>query len=133
MGHLTAQTPAMSRQDLVLQYVSALNACDVDRFDALLHADHGGFAVKGVMGKGMSGEALHKQCAAGFALDLRPIKTTWLTDESAPMQIAGLELTGTLSHPLRGTNMNNLRITIVAQKDEADQFKILHTHYSGLQ
>ena len=132
VGGVDAQTEPMSRQDLVAQYINALNACDIEQFTSLLHADHSGFAIKGVMGDGMSGEALHTQCASGFALDLRPINTTWLTDESASTQIAGLELTGTISHPVRGTNMNNLRITLVAQREDSGELKVLHTHYSGL-
>lgn len=129
---LPAQAEPSKRQDLVVDYVAALNACDRVQLDALLHQDHEGFAVRGPLGAGMDGGMLHKQCEAGYALDLRPTSTTWLTDEAALTQIAGIELTGTLSHPVRGTNLNNLRITFVAQRDSAGQLKVLHTHYSAL-
>lgn len=127
-----AQTVESSRQDLVSQYVAALNACDIEQFDAMLHANHAGYAIRGPLGEGMNAEMLRKQCEAGFALDLRPTKTTWLTPGSEPLQIAGIELTGSLSHPVRGTNVNNLRITMVAEKNASGQFEIVHTHYSSL-
>ena len=132
VGFVNAEAEAPSRQDLVSRYVAALNACNIEQFEALFHANHSGFAVRGVLGDGMNGEMLRKQCEAGFALNLRPTKTTWLTPESEPMQVVGIELTGTLSHPVRGTNVNNLRITLVAEKDASGQFEILHTHYSAL-
>lgn len=129
---LTVLAEPSSRQELVVDYVAALNACDRVQLAALLHDDHEGFAVRGPLGAGMDGETLQKQCEAGYALDLRPTSTTWLTDDSDLTQIAGVELTGTLSHPVRGTNSNNLRITLVARRDPSGELKVLHTHYSAL-
>lgn len=127
-----AQAEPSKRQDLVMDYVTAVNACDRVQLDALLHNDHEGFSVRGPLGAGMDGDALHKQCEAGYALDLRATNTIWLTDEADLTQIAGIELTGTLSHPVRGTNPNNLRITLVARREPSGPLRVLHTHYSAL-
>ena len=73
-SYASAQAEDASRQDLISQYVAALNACDIEQFQTFLHANHAGFAIRGVLGDGMNAETLQKQCEAGFALDLRPTK-----------------------------------------------------------
>lgn len=125
-GHQT------KRDTLVDQYVLSLNECDPSSFGELMDDAHQGYAVKGVLDRGFNAEALRKQCDAGFRMSVQPASVTWTSQPQDRTQIVSFDLLGTLSHPERGTNSNNLRVTLVASLGDDETLKIRHSHISPM-
>ena len=130
---VAAEGGEKNRKGLVDEYVRSLNDCDPAALEAILHPNHEGFSIRGGIGEGMNANALRVQCEAGFALDIQSTKVEWFSAVTDSVQVAGVEMRGTLTHPERGTNMNNLRATIVARRAERERLEIIHSHISALQ
>ena len=130
---LSAEEGHQTKRDmLVEQYVLSLNECDPSSFGELMDDQHQGYAVKGVLDGGFNAEALRKQCGAGFKMSVQPASVTWASQPQDRTQSASFDLIGTLSHPERGTNSNNLRVTLVAIRGLDGTLKIRHSHLSPM-
>ena len=130
-----AQDPVTADRELLVEaYIAALNECDSDKLGGLLHPEHKGFLIRGGVSDGMTDTALAVQCAAGFQLALSAIETQWMQTPEANVQTVALVLSGTLTHPKRGTNPNNLRVTLTAERESPEApLLIKHSHLSALQ
>lgn len=119
--------------DLVKAYEVAFNACDADRFGALLHADFSGYGVSGGLGKGHAGamDSVKSQCAAGVRYQM----TLTIADEASDERTAfvAANATGTVRTRDGRTVENPLRVTLVLNRaDRNAAWLIRHSNISAL-
>jgi len=119
--------------DLLKAYEAAFNACDAEKFGALLHGDFSGYGASGGLGKGRGSamDSLKSQCAAGVRYQM----TLTIADEALDEKTAfvAANATGTVKTREGRTVDNPLRLTLVLHRVSAnDPWLIRHSNISAL-
>ena len=112
---------------VVAAYGAAIAACDSDTFSDLHAPDFKGMAVNSRTSE-FNGSALALMCMSDFRWDASmQVLDRWGNDD---MQVRTIEASGVLFRPDGSANPNNMRLTLVLERQPDGAFGVVHSHYS---